>query len=349
MDDTRPDPDALIAAAAREGRGRLKVFLGAAPGVGKTWEMLAQARRRQAEGVDVLAGVIETHGRAETEAQTRRAARAAAEGGRLPRPDAAGVRPRCRPGPAPRPAAGGRAGPHQRPRQPPRQAVGGRAGAGGRRAARLGDAQRAAPGKPERRRRPHHRRARRRDPARPGAGGRGRDRADRRAAGRAARAPGQRPHLPRRYRHARAGGLLQGGQPCGAAGDRAAPGGGARGWGRARLDAPSRRVRPLAGQRPGAGAGRPGCVGGGRGAPCQAPGRRLARSLDGAACRAGDGRPGQPAFAGTGAGAGRRGRDAVRRRPGRHGAGGGAGAQRDAHRDRPGTPAVVAPVAGTAR
>ena len=70
MDDTRPDPDALIAAAAREGRGRLKVFLGAAPGVGKTWEMLTQARRRQGEGVDVLAGVIETHGRAETEAQT---------------------------------------------------------------------------------------------------------------------------------------------------------------------------------------------------------------------------------------------------------------------------------------
>ena len=69
MNDTRPDPDALLAAAAREGRGRLKVFLGAAPGVGKTWEMLSQARRRQAEGADVLAGVIETHGRAETEAQ----------------------------------------------------------------------------------------------------------------------------------------------------------------------------------------------------------------------------------------------------------------------------------------
>lgn len=69
MDETRPDPDALLAAAAREGRGRLKVFLGAAPGVGKTWEMLAQARRKQADGVDVLAGVIETHGRAETAAQ----------------------------------------------------------------------------------------------------------------------------------------------------------------------------------------------------------------------------------------------------------------------------------------
>jgi two-component system sensor histidine kinase KdpD len=67
--DYRPDPDALIAAAAREGRGRLKVFLGAAPGVGKTWEMLAAGRQRKAEGADVVIGVVETHGRAQTEAQ----------------------------------------------------------------------------------------------------------------------------------------------------------------------------------------------------------------------------------------------------------------------------------------
>jgi two-component system sensor histidine kinase KdpD len=67
--DARPDPDALIAAAAREGRGKLKVFLGAAPGVGKTWEMLAAARQVAAEGTDVLIGVVETHGRAETAAQ----------------------------------------------------------------------------------------------------------------------------------------------------------------------------------------------------------------------------------------------------------------------------------------
>jgi two-component system sensor histidine kinase KdpD len=65
----RPDPDALIAAADREGRGRLKVFLGAAPGVGKTWEMLTAARHRKAEGLDVVIGVVETHGRAQTEAQ----------------------------------------------------------------------------------------------------------------------------------------------------------------------------------------------------------------------------------------------------------------------------------------
>jgi len=70
-EDERPDPDALLAATTEEGRGRLKVFLGSAPGVGKTWEMLAQAKRRQAEGADVLAGVIETHGRAGTEAELR--------------------------------------------------------------------------------------------------------------------------------------------------------------------------------------------------------------------------------------------------------------------------------------
>ncbi|MBL6458375.1 sensor histidine kinase KdpD [Belnapia sp. T6] len=64
----RPDPDALLALARREGRGRLKVFLGAAPGVGKTMEMLAEAHRRRAGGADVLVGIVETHGRAETQA-----------------------------------------------------------------------------------------------------------------------------------------------------------------------------------------------------------------------------------------------------------------------------------------
>jgi len=64
----RPDPDALLAEAAKAGRGRLKVFLGMAPGVGKTYEMLSQAARRQAEGGEVLVGVVETHGRRETEA-----------------------------------------------------------------------------------------------------------------------------------------------------------------------------------------------------------------------------------------------------------------------------------------
>jgi two-component system, OmpR family, sensor histidine kinase KdpD len=64
----RPDPDALLAALRRETAGRLKVFLGAAPGVGKTYAMLQNARRLNDEGVDVVIGLVETHGRAETSA-----------------------------------------------------------------------------------------------------------------------------------------------------------------------------------------------------------------------------------------------------------------------------------------
>ena len=66
--DLRPDPEALLRQTAQEGRGRLKVFLGAAPGVGKTYEMLTEAIARQHTGTDVVVGVVETHGRAETEA-----------------------------------------------------------------------------------------------------------------------------------------------------------------------------------------------------------------------------------------------------------------------------------------
>ena len=66
--DQRPDPEALLAAAAREGRGRLKIFLGAAPGVGKTYEMLKTGQKRRQEGIDVVIGIVETHGRSETAA-----------------------------------------------------------------------------------------------------------------------------------------------------------------------------------------------------------------------------------------------------------------------------------------
>ncbi len=64
--DSRPSPDALLQTAAQEKRGRLNVFLGAAPGVGKTYAMLEAAHARQREGVDVVVGVVETHGRQET-------------------------------------------------------------------------------------------------------------------------------------------------------------------------------------------------------------------------------------------------------------------------------------------
>ncbi|MDZ4762413.1 MAG: sensor histidine kinase KdpD [Alphaproteobacteria bacterium] len=64
--DRRPSPDALLALAQAERRGKLKVYLGAAPGVGKTFEMLTDARKKRLDGADIVAGVIETHGRAET-------------------------------------------------------------------------------------------------------------------------------------------------------------------------------------------------------------------------------------------------------------------------------------------
>jgi two-component system sensor histidine kinase KdpD len=66
----RPSPEALLEAARREERrvGKLRIFVGAAPGVGKTYEMLQQAHARKKDGYDVVAGIVETHGRRETEA-----------------------------------------------------------------------------------------------------------------------------------------------------------------------------------------------------------------------------------------------------------------------------------------
>jgi two-component system, OmpR family, sensor histidine kinase KdpD len=68
LDDRRPSPDALLALAAKDKRGKLKIFIGAAPGVGKTYAMLSGAQRLKGEGKDVVIGVVETHGRAETAA-----------------------------------------------------------------------------------------------------------------------------------------------------------------------------------------------------------------------------------------------------------------------------------------
>ncbi len=68
----RPDPDALLAKVtheeARAQRGKLRIYFGSSAGVGKTYAMLVAARKLRAEGRDLLLGVIETHGRAETEA-----------------------------------------------------------------------------------------------------------------------------------------------------------------------------------------------------------------------------------------------------------------------------------------
>ncbi|MBL9194667.1 MAG: sensor histidine kinase KdpD [Opitutaceae bacterium] len=72
MSDLRPDPDALLASLKRaevqSRRGQLKIFFGMSPGVGKTFAMLRAAQQESKEGVDLVVGVVETHGRAETEA-----------------------------------------------------------------------------------------------------------------------------------------------------------------------------------------------------------------------------------------------------------------------------------------
>lgn len=72
MNNERPDPDLLLARVERDNakakRGRLKIFFGAAAGVGKSYAMLLAARERRAENLDVVVGLIETHGRKETEA-----------------------------------------------------------------------------------------------------------------------------------------------------------------------------------------------------------------------------------------------------------------------------------------
>jgi two-component system, OmpR family, sensor histidine kinase KdpD len=74
VESQRPDPDELLKKVqdeeARQKRARLKIFFGMAPGVGKTFAMLQDAQDRRAEGVDVVAGVVETHGRADTQALT---------------------------------------------------------------------------------------------------------------------------------------------------------------------------------------------------------------------------------------------------------------------------------------
>ena len=72
MDEHRPDPDQLLAAVQRQetnqNRGKLKIFLGMAAGVGKTYAMLETAQQLKSAGADVVVGVVETHGRLETQA-----------------------------------------------------------------------------------------------------------------------------------------------------------------------------------------------------------------------------------------------------------------------------------------
>src|SRR5438445_9976265 len=68
-DENRPPPEHFLTLIRQQRRGRLKVYLGFAAGVGKTYEMLQEGQRLKRQGVDVVIGFVETHGRAETTAQ----------------------------------------------------------------------------------------------------------------------------------------------------------------------------------------------------------------------------------------------------------------------------------------
>ncbi len=183
MSEKRPDPDALLAQVkeqeAREARGKLKLFFGAAAGVGKTYAMLEAARERQAEGIDVVVGYVETHGRAGDRGPPAGSGAASPAAHRVPGRHPAGVRPGRRPRPPPGPHPRGRARPHQCRWLPPRQALAGRPRAARGRHRRLHDPERPAPREPQRHRGQDHRGDRARDRPRFGPRGGRRGRADR--------------------------------------------------------------------------------------------------------------------------------------------------------------------------
>jgi two-component system sensor histidine kinase KdpD len=83
--------DALLGELQRQGGGRLTIFLGAAPGVGKTYAMLSRGRELKKQGTDVVVGLVETHGRVETAGAAGRTRRAAAPARRASGPHAGGT------------------------------------------------------------------------------------------------------------------------------------------------------------------------------------------------------------------------------------------------------------------
>ena len=198
---------------AAMGRGRLRVYLGAAPGVGKTYAMLDEGAAGAERGTDVVVGFVETHGRRHTAELLEGLEIVPRPRADLPRRQLHrdGRRRRARP-PA-RGRAGRRAGAHQRARLAEREALAGRRGAARRRHRRDHHGQHPAPGVAQRRRREDHRGA--------AAGDRARRRGPRRRPGRARRhgtrgaAPpdGARQHLRRREGRRRAGQLLPRRQP----------------------------------------------------------------------------------------------------------------------------------------
>ena len=147
-------------------RGWLRIYLGAAPGVGKTYAMLNEGLRRRSRGTDVVVGLVETHGRAQTAAQIADLEVIPRRAGRLPGPDATRRWTSRRSSPDARRRADRRARAYQHPGRRARQALRGRRGDPGGRDQRDLHAQPAASGIGQRRRRDDHRRPAARD--RPG-------------------------------------------------------------------------------------------------------------------------------------------------------------------------------------
>ena len=227
-------------------RGTLRIYLGAAPGVGKTYAMLDEGCRRSGRGTDVVVGLVETHGRELTRAQIgdlevvpRK--RIEYRGTTLEEMDVDAI---LRRRPAGRPRRRARA--HERPRLAEREALAGRRRAARRRHHGHLDAQHPAPRVAQRRRRAHHRdRAARDDPGR-GRAPRRPDRARRHVARGAAPAHGPRERLPRGADRCRARQLLPRREPRRAPGARPPLGGRPRRRGARPVPAPSRH-RPALG------------------------------------------------------------------------------------------------------
>ena len=199
--------------AAPAVRGQLRIYLGCAAGVGKTFAMLGEGHRRQERGTDVVVAFVETHGREHTAAQIGDLEVVPRDPADLPGRHLRGDGPRRRTGPAARGRPRRRVRPHQRAGVAQRETLAGRG-----RPARSGhrrdlQCQYPAPGIPERRRREDHRRA--------AAGDRSRRHGPRRRPGRARRhdpggaAPpdGARQHLPGGEDRCGADALLPGRQP----------------------------------------------------------------------------------------------------------------------------------------
>ena len=181
--DGRPTAEEMLArigtANGERERGRLRVYLGMAPGVGKTYRMLEEGHRRTARGTDLVVGFVEAHGRPETDEAPRRAGDRPAAPGRVSRCRGRGDGHRRDPRASPDRCTGRRARPHERARLGADEALGRRQRPARCRHRRRQHLQHPAPRFGRRRRRDDHRRPGQRADPRRGPRGRRRGRARR--------------------------------------------------------------------------------------------------------------------------------------------------------------------------